>query len=193
MKQPRELLQVLSALVRWFNHQEVPYTIIGGVAVSLVSQPRATQDIDAVAWIDLDNAEAFVDSGQAFGFQARISDPIGFARRNRVLLLRHAESEIGIDVSLGALPLEREVLDRALEFNIGGTILRVATPEDLIILKAIAHRKRDLIDIDTLLDVHENLDVARMRNWIQQFADVLESPEILNDFTNLLENRKRHS
>jgi predicted nucleotidyltransferase len=188
-RQPGELLQVLSALVRWFNHQDVTYAIIGGVAVGLVSQPRATQDIDAVAWLDLDDAALFVDSGQAFGFDARIPDPIGFARQNRVLLLRHSESHIGVDLSLGVLPLEREMLDRALELDIGGTRLRVATPEDLIILKAIAHRKRDFIDIDSLLDVHPNLDVGRMRNWIQQFADALESPEILSDFESLLENR----
>jgi len=57
----------------------------------------------------------------------------------------------------------------------------VATPEDLIILKAIAHRKRDFIDIDS------------MQNWIQQFADALESPEILSDFESLLENRSGKS
>ena len=186
---PRDLLDVLLSLVRWFNHQKVSYTIIGGIAVGMVAQPRATQDIDAVVWMDLDEADSFLNSAKEFGFEARTSDPIGFARKNRVLLLRHAGSGVGIDLSFGVLPFEREMFDRALELSIGDTTLKVAAPEDLVILKAVAHRKRDLIDIDTLLLVHPDLDLARMRYWIRQFAEALDSPDILSDFEKLLENR----
>jgi predicted nucleotidyltransferase len=188
-KPPGDLLDVLSSLVRWLNHQQVPYAIIGGVAVSMVAQPRATQDIDAVVSIDLDQVSGLIDSARDFGFEPRPSDPIGFAKKNLVLLLRHKESNIGIDLSVGFLPFEHEMLDRAREFSIGATNIKVATPEDLIILKAVAHRKRDLIDIDTLLDAHADLDLDRVRYWIGQFAEVLESPELLTDFEKLVENR----
>ena len=60
------------------------------------------------------------------------------------------------------------MLDRSTELNAGSISLKVATPEDLIILKAVAHRQRDLIDIDNLLDVHQNLDFDRIRHWVRQ-------------------------
>ncbi len=67
--------------------------------------------------------------------------------------------------------------------------MRVATPEDLIITKAVAHRKRDLLDIDNLVSVYPNLDLARIRHWVGQFSAVLESPELIRDLESLLENR----
>jgi len=53
----------------------------------------------------------------------------------------------------------------------------------------VAHRKGDLLDIDNLASVYPNLDVARIRHWVRQFAAVLESPEMVSDLENLLENR----
>ena len=101
------------------------------------------------------------------------------------------QTNIGIDLSCGALPFEREMLDRSTEVKAGPISLKVATPEDLIILKAVAHRQRDLIDIDNLLDVHRNLDFDRIRHWVHQFAEVLDSPEIVNDLEKLIEAQNR--
>lgn len=35
------------SLALWFESEEVPYTTVGGMAVSLLGRPRATQDIAA--------------------------------------------------------------------------------------------------------------------------------------------------
>ena len=187
---PQTFLRVLSVLAEWFRDQQVPYAIIGGAAISFLAQPRATQDIDAVTWLDLADADAFIRSGAGFGFFPRISDPIEFALKSRVLLLQHDQTKIDVDISLGALPFEQEMIERAIEFTTPELTVQIATPEDLIITKAVAHRKRDLLDIDNLASVYPNLDVARIRHWVGQFAAVLESPEMVSDLENLLENRK---
>lgn len=186
---PKDLLPVLVSLAKWFEIQEVPYALIGGAAIGLVVQPRATQDVDAVIWLDPDRAQRFIDAGVEFGFAARISDPIEFARRSRVLLLQHVTTRIGVDLSLGVLPFEQEMIERATEFSTPQLKIRVASPEDLIVTKAVAHRKRDLIDIDNLLAVYPNLDLARVRYWVAQFACVLEMPELEKDLEVLLTNR----
>jgi predicted nucleotidyltransferase len=107
-----------------------------------------------------------------------------------VLLLQHNQTRIDVDISLGALPFEQEMIERAIEFTTPGLTVQVATPEDLIITKAVAHRKRDLLDIDNLVSVYPNLDLARIRHWVGQFAAVLETPELVKDLENLLENRR---
>ena len=186
---PQSLLRVLASLTEWFQDQHVSYAIIGGAAIGFLAQPRATQDIDAVTWLDLSETTGFVKSGARFGFFPRISDPIEFALKSRVLLLQHNQTKIDVDISLGALPFEQEMIERAIEFTTPELIVRVATPEDLIITKAVAHRKRDLFDIDNLVSVYPNLDLARIRHWVGQFAEVLDSPELTNDLENLLKNR----
>jgi len=186
---PQSFLRVLASLTEWFKDQHVSYAIIGGAAIGFLAQPRATQDIDAVTWLDLAETTGFVKSGAHFGFFPRISDPIKFALKSRVLLLQHNQTKIDVDISLGALPFEQEMIERAVEFTTPELTIQVATPEDLIITKAVAHRKRDLLDIDNLVSVYPNLDLVRIRHWVGQFAEVLEAPELISDLENLLEKR----
>ncbi|MEN3328417.1 MAG: hypothetical protein V7638_3224 [Acidobacteriota bacterium] len=186
---PQSFLRVLASLTEWFKDQHVSYALIGGAAIGFLAQPRSTQDIDAVTWLDLAETAEFVKSGARFGFFPRISDPIEFALKSRVLLLQHNQTKIDVDISLGALPFEQEMIERAIEFTTPELTVQVATPEDLIITKAVAHRKRDLLDIDNLVSVYPNLDLDRIRHWVGQFAAVLESPELVSDLENLLENR----
>lgn len=49
-------------------------------------------------------------------FAPRIPDAAGFARANRVLLLR-AASGVGLDIALAGLPFEESVVDRSTPFT----------------------------------------------------------------------------
>ena len=157
--------------------------------MGLIAQARATQDVDAVVWLDLEDAADFINSGRRFGFVPRLEDAVSFARRSRVLLLRHTDTQINVDLSCGVLPFEREMIDRAAEFKTSELTLKVATPEDLIITKAVAHRGRDLIDVDNLLTIYPDLDLPRIRSWVSEFADVLEMPELVEDWEDLLKGK----
>jgi hypothetical protein len=103
------------------------------------------------------------------------------------LLLRHVETGIPIDISLGVLPVEVEAVERSIEYPLGELIIRLPTPEDLIILKAVAHRPKDLADIQAVIDNHPDLDRARIKYWVKEFADTLEMPEIWDDVAVWLE------
>lgn len=56
--------------------------------------------------------------------------------------------------------------------------IRLPTPEDLIIMKAIAHRPKDLDDIRTIADKYPKLDVKRIENWVKDFGGAMETPEL---------------
>lgn len=176
----------LRALNSWLEAEHVPYTIIGGVAVSLLAQPRATQDIDAVIWLDQESWEPFLVTGEAYEFTSRISDVLNFAVRSRVFLLRHQKSGVSVDLSCGALPFELEMIGRSKTFSIGALNLRVPTPEDLIVTKAVAQRPKDIADIEALLNIHQHLDITYIRRWVEEFADALEMPELSENLERLL-------
>jgi hypothetical protein len=187
---PSSFIAVLESLTVWLEAVQVPHATIGGVAVSLIAQPRMTQDIDAVIWLEENQWDAFLKSGADYGFAPRIADALEFARRARVLLLKHEPSEVSVDLSLGALGFEREMIERATTVAIGSLRLKVATPEDLIITKVVAQRSKDIADIEAILAVQPDLDHIRIRRWASEFAEALDMPELREILERLLGRHK---
>ena len=177
-------LEALEKLLSYFGNRGV---IIGGVAVSLLGQARFTEDLDAMILLSVDEIPHFLTIAKKEGIEPRISQAADFARQNRVLLLRHTSSQTNIDISLGILPFEQEMVERSSVYKIDETLkIHLPTPEDLIIMKAIAHRPKDLLDIQGLIQRHPKLDRDRIQDWVTQFADLLETPELWEDIADWL-------
>jgi hypothetical protein len=120
------------------------------------------------------------------GLVPRIADAEAFARRHRVLLLRHDASGISVDISLGMLPFEVEAVERSIIHEVGSVTIRLPTPEDLIIFKAVAHRPKDLLDIQAIIESHPDLDRERIKYWVREFGQALGMPELWDDIATLL-------
>lgn len=176
-------LQALQNLLLAFDNQGV---IIGGIAASLLGTPRLTVDLDAVLLLSFDDLPRVLAEAAKQGIEPRIADPIEFAKRSRVLLLRHTVSEIDIDLSLGILPFEVEMVERSKVVDVGVIRLRLPTPEDLIIMKAIAHRPKDLMDIQAIAASHPTLDKDRIQYWVEQFGEALDLPDLWKNISRLL-------
>jgi hypothetical protein len=65
--------------------------------------------------------------------------------------MRHAESGIDIDATLGRLSFEQTAIDNSEIHDIDGLRVRLPRVEDLLIMKAVARRLKDLLDIEGLL------------------------------------------
>ncbi len=180
-------LAALQRLLAHFNNQGV---IIGGIAVSLLAEARFTADADVVILLALDDLPRLLDLARQEGLVPRIDHAEQFAQRNRVLLLRHTESEIDVDISLGLLPFEIEMVERSKFHRAGSLELRLPTPEDLLIMKAVAHRPKDLIDIESIITSYPKLDRKRIQFWVEQFAEALEMPELWPEIARLLHKAK---
>ncbi len=185
------LFAALRDLLAWLDSSGVRGAVIGGIAASVLGRPRFTRDIDVVILIEEGKWRGFLSSGSQFGIRPRRSDALGFARKTRVLLLRHKPSGINIDVSLGSLPFEQELIARIVFVNVGGLRIPLPTIEDLIVMKAVAHRPHDLEDIRSLLDASLKLDLRRIRRWVREFSKALEMPDILHDLETILARRRR--
>ncbi|MGD9091664.1 MAG: hypothetical protein PVF74_02370 [Anaerolineales bacterium] len=70
--------------------------------------------------------------------------------------------------------------------QMGSLHLPLPTPEDLIILKAVAHRPQDLTDIQAIAASHPTLDKERIRFWVEQFAEALEIPDLWEKVSQLV-------
>ncbi len=176
-------LEALQKLIEKFDNRGV---VIGGIASSLLGKARLTADLDVMILLSINDIPDLIREAENAGLEMRVDNADEFARKNRVLLLRHHDSATNIDITLGNLPFEEEVVERSQLINIGKISIRLPTVEDLIIMKAVAHRAKDILDIQGVVDANPDLDKQRIEYWLRQFAEALESPEIWLDVEKLL-------
>jgi len=74
------LLAPLAAVQRLIEQLDNQGVIIGGVAASLLGQPRLTADADALFLLSVEEVPRLVELAQAEGLQPRISNVADFAR-----------------------------------------------------------------------------------------------------------------
>ncbi len=134
--------------------------------------------------------EQFLGSGEAYGFLPRRRNSLEFARRSRVMLFSH-HTGIEVDISLGGIIFEKEMIERAVPFPLPNGQIPLATPEDLIVMKSLAMRPNDITDIIGLLDANKSVDVDRVRYWVHAFAEELDTPEIAQEIDSLLHRHGR--
>ena len=182
-----EPVKIVLEIITDFDDQGM---IIGGVAASILGKPRFTADVDALILISIAHISELVTLAERKGLRPRISNVVEFAQKNRVVLLTHPDSGIHVDIVLGLLPFEIEAVERAQEYDLGTLRVRLPSPEDLVILKALAHRPKDMIDIKAIAAMHPRLDKERIYFWVRQFADLLEVPELLSDLEAILEKTR---
>lgn len=181
-----DLVAPLRAVQRLLGRFQDQGMVIGGVAASLLGKPRLTVDIDVVILLSSDDLPGLIHVAAQEGLVPRIPEADAFGREHHVLLLRHLESGIAVDISLGMLPFEREAVERSVLHEMGSFAIRLPMPEDLIILKAVAHRPQDLLDIQALIEANPDLDRERIRFWAREFAEALDMPEVWTDIASWL-------
>jgi hypothetical protein len=164
--------------------------VIGGVAASILGRPRLTQDVDALVILAEDDWQKAIEAAAGFGIVPRIEAALEFARRSRVLLMRHAESGIDLDITFGGLPFEESAVENSQLHDVGGIHLKLPRVEDLLVMKAIARRPKDLEDIRGLLAAHPGADIAAARRWIREFAIATGMSDMLDEFDRLVKERR---
>lgn len=181
----REPLEALQNLIVRFNHKGV---VIGGIAVGVLGKARFTGDLDAMFLLSTQDIPRFLEEAKQEGIEPRVENAVEFAKKKRVLLLRHTITETDIDISMGIMPLEEEIIERSSVQDFDDTLqVRLPTPEDLIIMKAIAHRPKDMEDIRTLAAKYPNLDIPRIERWVKDYAELLYAPDLWEEIRKILE------
>ena len=152
--------------------------LIGGLVMQRWGEVRLTKDVDLTLLAGFGHEDQFVDAllGQ---YRGRRVDAREFALRYRVVLLQ-SEDGIGIDISLGALPFEEEIMRRASWFDyLDDVRLRTCSAEDFVVLKAFANRDQDWLDLESVLVRQgERLDWTLIRRELPPLCDLKDAPDI---------------
>lgn len=182
------LLEAAANVCRILTELKREFCVIGGIALQRWGEPRTTNDIDICTFVGF-GAESEAVRQLLNHFKPRFADVLEFSQANRIALLK-TDNEIGIDVSLGALPFEERVIDRSSWWDVPqhGQI-KVCSAEDLIILKAFASRPQDWIDIEgVIIRQGRALDQELIITELTPLTELKEEPEILTQLQTLFIN-----
>ena len=132
--------------------------VVGGQAVLIHAEPRLTQDIDVTLSVGPERADDVLAAVQSAGLKSLAPDR-GFIERTFVVPCIDEESRIRVDVILSNSEFEHRAISRAIKFDVGGQPVRFATAEDLVVMKVVAGRPRDLEDVRSVARANPELDV----------------------------------
>jgi hypothetical protein len=164
------------------------FCFIGGLALVRWGAVRQTQDVDLTLLTGFDD-ERFIDELLS-QFAARVNDAKQFALQNRVILIS-ASNGTPLDVSLGGLPFEEEMVSRSSSFAYLPTLrLNTASAEDMVILKSFAGRTKDWADVESIVERQDGqLDWPLIFRELTPLCELRESPESLDRLKLLRDQR----
>jgi hypothetical protein len=142
----------------------ISYAIIGGHAVNTWLEPRFTADVDLTVAAGPEDLmrmnQALEKAGYSIARQHGATLPSG---PDFVRWLSGAGDVV--EVQVAKTDLQREVVRRAIVAESGA---RIATKEDLIVLKLIADRPKDRIDLEGLCALDGN-DWSYVERWAREW------------------------
>ena len=138
------LADLLTALQAVFKRVESSWYIFGAQAAITHGAARLTADVDITVLLDIDRLTEFIAVLEREGFAVRTPNIESFANETRVVPALHLTSGIPIDVVLGGPGLEQMFAERAEVKDIAGVVVPVATAEDIVAMKILAGREKDL-------------------------------------------------
>ncbi len=181
-----ELEKALRTAIRFMERQGIRYAIIGGVAVSQWGFDRYSEDVDFKIYVPGSDFPAMREMiRKKFPVNAREHLP---PNSPVVAVKIHG---VTVDFGLGYPGFDEIVIERAVEITINDFAMRFATAEDLIILKLIAERNKDWLDVEGLTKMqYPNLDFGYIRGWLAEFAEWLEQPELIQRYEQIVASAK---
>jgi len=169
---PRHFFEAAGKAVAAFNNLKAAWMFIGAVPVATWGRVRATTDVDFAVSLDLLASSDLDREMDKAGF-SKESGPVEIPGKRLILskyTAPYAGGILGIDVfytpGYDTGRFLQSALDRKVEVTFHGKSYWATSAEDLIVLKILAFRVRDLDDVATVLEKRfTELDWKHIHRW----------------------------
>ena len=180
-----DVTKLLAALARAFARHKLKWYVFGAQAVAAAGVPRLTADIDVT--VDCLDTAVLLQALSAAGFQIRdVGDVDSFLSQTRVLPATHRTTGYELDVVLAGPGLEEEMLNRVILRKIGRTQIPFIDTNDLVVLKILAGRPKDIEDVAALVRLQGNeliLEIVRRR--LHELESLLDDSTLLKQLNQI--------
>src|ERR1700721_3901354 len=140
----RDFKELLSA----FNEGHVKYLVVGGYAVSMHAEPRATKDLDILIGADAENSKAVYAALSKFGAPIEGLSAKDFAEPDSFFRMGTPPVMVDIMPKISGVEFEeawRRRVDVRIDDDLSGPFI---SREDLLTAKVSAGRGQGLIEVD---------------------------------------------
>jgi hypothetical protein len=185
------LIDVVVALGEVFDRVQLDFAIGGALANNYWGIVRATEDVDCLISLPKIKYQLIADELNAIGCtcldqhgnNVEITVPLILEQvAHRKLIecnYQLADGPVRVELFVPAVPLQDEILRRAVPIQVYNREIRITTAEDLILLKLVFHRIKDLQDVRGILWVQRGrLDLDYLTYWSQQTHEISVQAEM---------------
>lgn len=174
-------LLVLKETLETLESAGIRFAALGGIASSVLGQPRWTKDIDLFVFTE--DAERALDALAAAGYDTD--------RTNPQWIYKAVRSGVLVDLifrSSGGFVMDEEMAARSREGSFRGQPVRVLAAEDIVVMKALVHTEEtprhwhDALGIIAVNDLDWDYLLERARHGPRRVLSLLiyaESSDLL--------------
>jgi hypothetical protein len=163
---PQDLRTALFELVQALDRRGIRYAPIGGLATGYRSRPRFTRAVDLLLAVSQVTLPGLLDDLRSRGFSFDPDKALReWTREHLTVLEFHG---VTVDWLKPVLPCYQHVLASARPESWVGVPVRIASAEGLLLMKLLAFRTQDQLDIENLLAANRGqLDLE----WVRREAE----------------------
>jgi hypothetical protein len=183
---PQPVADLLADLERGLRALGVRWFLFGAQAAILHGAARLSADVDVTVELGARSSRDLVDGLSTVGFELRVSDVDGFVEATRVLPLVHRRSRMPLDIVLAGPGLEEQFLARVTVRRVGDTPVPVVSPEDLVAMKILAGRPRDLEDVTSIVRARRDLDLHQIRATLGLLERALDRGDLVTELERVI-------
>lgn len=163
----------------------IPYLIIGGIAAGALGEPRYTIDVDLNIVLKPDDLIDLLKYAKEMDFSFKEEEVLQSVKRQEPF--RFFYGGVRIDFLISSTEFEASAFKRRQKIRIYNKEAYFPTPEDLIVLKIVAGRRKDMMDVESVMIRHKGrLDTKYMDKWVRQISDEAEDKAIWNRYQDIL-------
>lgn len=147
-------------LNRFFQQEKIRYCLIGGIAAGYWGEPRFTQDMDFTVAIK-GGLRRLKHQLKTAKFSARSKGS------SQLQITGQQKLRFQADILLAEVEYQDWVIQRSQNISLFDFQVPICSAEDLVILKLIANRRQDLLDIENILARQQNqLNKDYLKEWL---------------------------
>jgi len=171
--------ELLASVGRAVEPLGLRWYLFGAQAAIVHGASRLTADVDVTVDPGVRSTSELVGRFRREGLALRVTDD-DFVERTRVLPLVHEPSRILCDVVLAGPGIEELFFDRAVVQLLDGVSVPVAAADDLVAMKILAGRDKDLDDVRAVVRAQgKRLDLGRARDTLRLLEQALDRRDLL--------------